>query len=91
MFGQSPPLQIKAGLDPFFRIIHDSYVEDFSSLVTYYDYSYADYTLISIEDEEHQPVQFSQLPEGTYLAMIRVNGSYGEDYYSGQCLVWVTK
>lgn len=90
-FGQTPPPQIKAGSDPFFRIIHDSYVEDFSSLVTYYDYSYADYTLTSIEDEEHQPVQFSQLPEGTYLAMIRVNGSHGEDYYSGQCLVWVTK
>ena len=89
--GQSPPPQIIAGSDPFFRIIHDSYVEDFSSLVTYYDYSYADYTLTSIEDEEHQPVQFSQLPEGTYLAMIRVNGSHGEDYYSGQCLVWVTK
>ena len=84
-----PAPQITAGSEPFFRMIFDSYVEIFSSRVTYFDDSNGGLTLM--EDDRNEPMQFSQLPEGRYLMMIQVNASHGNDDYCCLSLAWVIK
>ena len=84
-----PAPQITAGSEPFFRIICDSYVEAFGCQVLYYEYS--NHNLTPMKDDRDEAIQFSQLPEGRYLMVIKVDGSHKDDVYCGLCLVWVTK